>query len=412
MKIAVVAPGTLPIPSVKDGAIETLTTLLIEENELAKNHELIVYSCWDAVGARSARDYAYTEVIWHKKPLLVESVYNFVMRAFRVLTGCRKPVRTYFIRQALRDMVNREIDMILVEGNVGQAVQIKEAVNVPVVLHLHTDLLHRGSKHGDIICSSCDEIWCVSSYISSRVLEVDCGRPPVVKIFRNCIDTTMFNAERYGSFRREFRANYDLKDADKLIMFCGRIDESKGVKELIEACYILDDGYKLMIIGKSWFHSSSATPFEQEMADLSKEIQDRVFFVGYVPHKELAKYYAAADFFVMPSKCNEAAGLVVLEALSSGLPVVASNVGGIPEYANSDACTLVAINAQFVHSLAREMNCLISDQSIFELKKSYARVSSQQYSKENYYLRFCELVDGVFSVRNSKNGKSSSQKQF
>lgn len=69
-----------------------------------------------------------------------------------------------------------------------------------------------------------------------------------------------------------------------------------------------------------------------KLKELSKtlEIQEKVHFVNFVPHEEIARYLTAMDVFVMPS-LREGFGVSAIEAMSVGIPVVASNVGGIPD---------------------------------------------------------------------------------
>jgi glycosyltransferase involved in cell wall biosynthesis len=73
-------------------------------------------------------------------------------------------------------------------------------------------------------------------------------------------------------------------------------------------------------------------PEEQALRALAKDfsIGDRVRFLGYVANEDLRREYLEADLFVLPT-LSEALGSVVLEAMSCGLPVIATDVGGIPE---------------------------------------------------------------------------------
>jgi glycosyltransferase involved in cell wall biosynthesis len=104
-----------------------------------------------------------------------------------------------------------------------------------------------------------------------------------------------------------------------------RLIERKGIQTILEACArpsILP--VQLKIIGTG--------PYEAELRELvdSFELQDRVTFLGFVPNEDLPNHYRQADIFVLPSE-TESFGLVFAEAMSCGLPIAASNVGGIPE---------------------------------------------------------------------------------
>ena len=76
--------------------------------------------------------------------------------------------------------------------------------------------------------------------------------------------------------------------------------------------------------------------------------RDKVIFTGYIPHEELPKYYALADLVVLPSTCEEAAGLTVIEAMMMQRPVITTTMGGIPEYTNPECAVLLENDEYFV----------------------------------------------------------------
>jgi glycosyltransferase involved in cell wall biosynthesis len=110
----------------------------------------------------------------------------------------------------------------------------------------------------------------------------------------------------------------------RLISVC-RMVPRKGLEYLVEAMQELKrDGIVLDLVGSGQ---------EQErIAELirSRGLGDHVRLVGYIASEHLHRYYNAADIFVLPS-LSESFGQVLLEAMSCGLPIVASSVGGIPE---------------------------------------------------------------------------------
>ena len=116
---------------------------------------------------------------------------------------------------------------------------------------------------------------------------------------------------------------YHLKNK-KLVIYAGRIDKEKGIEYLIRAAkdikgevYILGGGDHL-----------------KELEALVKKLKlENVHFVGYFGQErlvELREFYTRASVVVVPSTVREAIGLVILEAMASETPVVASNIGGIP----------------------------------------------------------------------------------
>jgi glycosyltransferase involved in cell wall biosynthesis len=135
-----------------------------------------------------------------------------------------------------------------------------------------------------------------------------------IQVIPNGIDTEQFSPPE----RRSHKTNTRLITVARLL-------ERKGIHTILEACAkptVLP--IELQIIGTG--------PYEGELRELVDNLglADRVKFLGYVPNEELPRHYRRSDIFVLPS-ATESFGLVFAEAMSCGLPIVASNVGGIPE---------------------------------------------------------------------------------
>ncbi|HMK65553.1 MAG TPA: glycosyltransferase [Thermodesulfobacteriota bacterium] len=114
----------------------------------------------------------------------------------------------------------------------------------------------------------------------------------------------------------------------KILLFVGRIDPLKGLAQLIKALPFLRShkGLKLVIIGGDE-HSRSETEKLKALAH-QLQIQDSITFLGMIKHDQLPDFYSAADLCIMPSY-YESFGLVALEALACGTPVIAADVGDL-----------------------------------------------------------------------------------
>lgn len=115
---------------------------------------------------------------------------------------------------------------------------------------------------------------------------------------------------------------------EKIILFVGRIDPLKGIENLLKAVRCLPENHKtkLVIIGGDKY----SQPEIERLKTLCTELQihDAVTFKGLIEHNELPDYYSAADVCVIPS-FYESFGLVALESLACGTPVVANDVGDL-----------------------------------------------------------------------------------
>jgi D-inositol-3-phosphate glycosyltransferase len=127
--------------------------------------------------------------------------------------------------------------------------------------------------------------------------------------------------------KRDARATLGLRD-ERIILFVGRIEPLKGLDILINAAALLESDVECCVLVVGGDESTQAQV--DELTDLARErgIDHRVAFVGAVDHEQLPLYYNAADVCVVPSH-YESFGLVAVEAMASGVPVVASRVGGL-----------------------------------------------------------------------------------
>ena len=110
------------------------------------------------------------------------------------------------------------------------------------------------------------------------------------------------------------------------ILYVGRFSQMKNVPCLIEACYILKNNlnFKLLLVGGN----RSGNDYKNVIKLINKyNLNNKISIINSVPHENIVKYYQKADIFVLPS-AHEPHGKVILEAMASGLPVIATNSGG------------------------------------------------------------------------------------
>jgi phosphatidylinositol alpha-mannosyltransferase len=123
-------------------------------------------------------------------------------------------------------------------------------------------------------------------------------------------------------------ANARLTGSNKLItlLFVGRLDKRKGFLHLLEAFINLKPAYphlRLQVVGP--FTPRECEPYQQRVQ--AHGVTD-VEFVGYVSPEELPNFYHQADIFCAPALGFESFGIVLLEAMAAGLPIVASDIAG------------------------------------------------------------------------------------
>lgn len=396
MNIAIISPGVLPIPATMGGAIETLTTHLINRNEYEQdNLKLTIFNRTSKNDLGVGWIYKNTKVQQLYSSGIFSNGYNLFWRSLRVLSLRQTYHRTDFIRKCIREIKKENYDFVLIEGNYTQVLQIKKQVKCKIILHLHTDILNINTPLAKEITNACEKILVISDFLKRRIIEIDKENESKTYVFKNAIDVNRFDRKQYLDYRELFRKEIEVKSDCKLVMYCGRLSKEKGVRELLVAFEKISNlNCKLLIVGSSWFSSNKKNDYIIELEKIAKRFESKVLFTGYIAYDDLPKYYAAADIVVFPSIGNEAAGLVVIEALASGIPVVCSDLGGIPEYATSKACEIVTYDDNFVGNLGNALEKLINNKEYYNNKQKNARESVLEYNVEDYYENFKRIITG------------------
>ncbi len=141
-----------------------------------------------------------------------------------------------------------------------------------------------------------------------------------------------------------FRPDPGARDAlgvpagERLVLFAGNLEPVKGLDALLDASeHVIATGGadRLVIVGDGPLRGRL-----EERVAASSVLADRVRFAGQLQQPELARWMAAANVFVLPSR-SEGLGLVLLEAMACGTPCVATHVGGVPEILDPSCGALV-----------------------------------------------------------------------
>ena len=211
---------------------------------------------------------------------------------------------------------------------------LKFAYNTPLVSTIHATEAGRNSGiHGDMQKYINDTEWMLT-YESSEVivnsnymkgeLQRLFGLPyEKINVIPNGVNLNLFNdVQKDYDFRRKF-----AMDNEKIILFMGRLVYEKGVQTLISAMPKILSHYhdsKLVIAGKGGM-------IDELRAQVNRlGLGNKVYFTGYLGSKDVQKMYKCSDVSVFPST-YEPFGIVALEAMLSGTPVVVSDIGGLNE---------------------------------------------------------------------------------
>jgi rhamnosyl/mannosyltransferase len=163
-----------------------------------------------------------------------------------------------------------------------------------------------------------------------------------------------------------------------IILFVGVLRYYKGVNYLIRAMANVDA--TLVVAG--------AGPMEAEWRALVRDLglDARVHFAGRVPDEQLPSYYHAADIFCLPaSERSEAFGLVQVEAMSSGLPIVSTDLGTGTSYVNMHGESGLVVPPRDPAALAAALNQLLADRMLCQELARGALQRSALFDVERMY---------------------------
>ena len=173
----------------------------------------------------------------------------------------------------------------------------------------------------------------VSNAIKKRMIEIGADVSKI-SVISNGVDLEKFKIRGRGKIRKILKLDENIK----YIFFVGSLEEVKGVDTLLDAVLILKNKYgykfKLLMAGEGYMKSS----IEKFIARYY--LSDYITLLGTIPHEQIALFMSACNLLCLPS-IREGHPNVVNEALSSGIPVVGSAVGAIPELLNEQSGIIV-----------------------------------------------------------------------
>ncbi|MCR4337152.1 MAG: glycosyltransferase family 4 protein [Candidatus Omnitrophica bacterium] len=334
MKIAFLSSEKLPVPPVQGGAVENWI-YQVAKTLAQQRHYVLSLSI--KAPEFSAKDYPDgVDYRFYKKGLLGKILLCTYKLPFK-----KEGSRFYFIPysfwaawQARRAKV--QIIHILSRPQFAFMIKLLNP-QAKIILHLQNrSVVEPGGKlFKKKLFDRMDRIICCSHSLKEEILSLYPYLQNKTVVIYNGIDTNTFQISKIPPEKVEkIRAQYNISREDKVLLFTGRLVEYKGVHILISAFRNLLEAFpnlKLLILGGVTYSQNQETPYIQELKKLSRSFEDRIIFTGYVAHEEIPNFIATCDIFVVPSLWAEPFGVVNIEAMAMGKPVVAFARGGIKE---------------------------------------------------------------------------------
>ncbi len=393
--IAVVTPCMLPVPATLGGAVEELITGLILDNEHHSEYMLDVFSVRDdteddiVLLHTTVIDIEYTDglrlgdYIFYKIQRLLRKKEGYrlfdkrVVKAFEErLSGLEEPYSAVILEN--QGYIAREITRYC-----------RRNFEFPVFFHMHNEVdIYRSREDVIELAASGVQFIAVSNYIKSQIL--GCSEDAMVHVLYN------------GTHRSEelVKKTYEKTTSEPIrFLYAGRIISDKGIIELVKAFGLFLD--KLSLQDKENYHldligfSGSLNKYESIVRNLSRKYAANISCIGRLSAVEMNRKYADYDIVVMPTLVQESFGMVALEAMGKGLPLIVSDSGALPEIVG-DCAVIVKRNDNFVNNLADAMFGLATDKDARENlgRKAYSRSREiADFDIKNFYGNFMGIID-------------------
>lgn len=347
MKIAMVAPEKLPLPG--NGSVEIC--ILGIARELAHRHQVTIIS-------RQMAGLANMELM---DGITIQRV------------SASSPVG--YTKAVLRLLSKQLYDVIQVDNRPRSMAAIKRAFpRTPVILYLHSLTFAQPGPARLALMKKADWI-----AVNSQSLRQRLGRRfPLVKRRMSVVplgaDLSRFRPAESSEEQLRLRTQFAITKPFS-ILYVGRLIPGKGVDVLIRATALLqqETPVQLVIAGKG------PPYYVRRLRELARKQKVHISFRGQINHEYIDQLYRAVDCLVCPSQEHEAFGLVNVEAMASGLPVIASDNGGIREIIESGINGYLVTSFERPQRFASCLNKLASNPASAEMLGKAGRDSAMAH---------------------------------
>ena len=244
-------------------------------------------------------------------------------------------------------------------------------------------------KIGSFIITNSNKITVNSTFTKNLILDIASRRnEEKIKIIPMGIDLDRFTQVSDINLKKKYTDG-------NLLLFVGRLIDWKGAKYLVKAMKDVVETFpktKLLIVGSG----PEKTKLKELIIELN--LEDKVCFIGEIKNTEMPKYYSAADVFIIPSIVvdghTEGLGVVTLEAMACGTPVIGSHVGGIPDVIK-DGYNGFLVPEKSHEELTKRIIRLLSDK---ELEKKFIRNGLKTVKEKfSWYIVSDKMISLFFS---------------
>ena len=403
MKVAFLTVGTFPVPATKGGAVENLIEDLLDQNEAASYFEFTVLSLYEERAWEKSKKYKNSNFYFFKCPKIIKWLDKRVYWIAKNVLKKRNLISYRYILQRLyvmskypRVLLDNDYDRIILVTNstlffVLKNKKVAKKYKGKVIYYLHNEVrsLFRCEKEA----SSIRSLIGISKYVNfSFRKKVSSLKDEQCYVLKNGVDIQKFmnkDEKKIEHYRNKFGISVD----DFVVIFAGRLVDEKGALETIKAVKNCEDeAIKLLIVGSGFYSGDVIDDYTLELEREAKDIGNRVIFTGYIDYEDMASIYHLGSVAVLPSMWEEPAGMTMVEAVVSGLPLITTNSGGVPEYIPSNASIILNRDKYLVDNIRKEIMMIKDNPRKFDGMIQNGKQLADEYNLNNYYHNFVSIL--------------------
>lgn len=366
----------------KTGGIERHTYELVKR--ISKNHEVHVFS-------NILKNDDNLNIIWHKVP-----VFNFSILTHLLFVL----INSIMLKKEKFDIVYNNgcgatfIQDVITSASVHLAWMKetkKEVLKKYFLNPMHYwTIFVESINYRNIKMENYKKVIAISNFIKRHLMNYYLIPEDKIVVIYHGVSPDEFNPQKREKYFSLIRSKYSISKDDTVLLFVGNEFKRKGLKYVFEAMKILNNkNLKLLVVG------NGEIKFFRTFAD-SLGIGKNVVFAGFC--EDVSIYYSVADIFIFPSTFD-AFGLVVLEAMASGIPAIVSASTGASEIIEHGVDGFVVDDYRNSSEFARVITDLIKSKELMNRIGKLARSKAEKFTWDSVAEKTLEVFKNVSGIK-------------